>query len=697
VTGAEVFLLTHSLPFQAFTYAVPTSFNLAPGDIVAVPFRSDIEAGVISNITRLSRPDDPQLKPVLAKLSSPDAGMGFGRMLLALAQFNLCSPKDICDPALWGQASRLISLTLSAGDAQPPPELAHAHGTALVLLGKRRSRITPGLLKKLTNALGFGELVELIAGGSLKITGSIGLAPQKSDTSHKAHQPPLFPEDSQTIPLKPDYALAQQVALALGIPAAKLKVCGRVIDGVRWRELAGKLGPKLLGGDAPILALVPTHWHAQQMLSALPKRMQRGTMVFEPDMPAADYQRLEKGLAQGGLRLIIGSRAAHFLMLQARFAEIVLFDPTAEDYSSGQYPRYDTFADSILLCAAAGAKLTVIAQGPLPIALNKAQLLADVIPLPHDSGERIEKTVETICALAKPGRQLLVYNNAIGKGQEARCTSCRTHIRCPRCGSNASVDMPSAELACAQCGHREAFAACPECGGKQISVEIIGVEALARRVRSHFRSQHIHPAPRVGVLHAERRGHIRVPNLARTDVLIGTSTLFTPLEFYRPHTIVYIAQDAWRLSPHGVPEEEVVTEAARLMSLYGNRTKLVILAPRTLAEPIKAGLAQGGTAGEWDALKQQYSMPPYNVQVDFTIYGQREAAVRAFAEEMNGQLEFGCEILEWQPSRLLPRKDAGWVMRGSVLVKRYSPSPFMELRRRGKGKHIDLVLAPRYY
>jgi hypothetical protein len=71
--------------------------------------------------------------------------------------------------------------------------------------------------------------------------------------------------------------------------------------------------------------------------------------------------------------------------------------------------------------------------------------------------------------------------------------------------------------------------------------------------------------------------------------------------------------------------------------------------------------------------------------------------VRAFAEEMNGQLEFGCEILEWQPSRLLPRKDAGWVMRGSVLVKRYSPSPFMELRRRGKGKHIDLVFAPRYY
>lgn len=239
--------------------------------------------------------------------------------------------------------------------------------------------------------------------------------------------------------------------------------------------------------------------------------------------------------------------------------------------------------------------------------------------------------------------------------------------------------------------------ACQVCGSKQLSIDIVGVEALAKRVRAQLRAAGGHPAPRVGVLHRARREKIRVPNLARTDVLIGTSTLFVPLQFYKPQAVVYIAQDTWRISPHGSPEEAVIEDASRLMSLYGGRgTKLIILAPRALAEAVKAGLGGGGWDDDIIALQKQYGLPPFNVQVGFNIYGQREGAVRDFAEEMYGQLEFASEVLEWQLSRPLPHSGR-WALRGSVRLKRYAASHFAELRRRGKGKHIDLVFSPRYY
>ncbi len=126
----------------------------------------------------------------------------------------------------------------------------------------------------------------------------------------------------------------------------------------------------------------------------------------------------------------------------------------------------------------------------------------------------------------------------------------------------------------------------------------------------------------------------------------------------------------------------------------------MVLAPRALAEALAMQMGEGGQQArrELEAIRRQYQLPPFNVQVDFTIYGKREKAVLDFAEEMYGQLEFSQRVLDWQQSRVLQRgRDEGFILRGRVTLDRFSAGAFTELRRRGKGKRLDLILAPQYY
>jgi hypothetical protein len=472
---------------------------------------------------------------------------------------------------------------------------------------------------------------------------------------------------------------------------------------VSWRELLSPPGVKNLldGISGDELLLLPTQWHIDRLLAQTPARLRRRLCVFDPEAKAAAMRELAAKLASAKPVLVVGKRAAHFLLLHATFARVTILDPTADVYRSQQFPRYDTFINCLLICALAGSSLTAIPLTPLPLGLGEMPLDAEVISLDGPAGARIDRITETIAHAAERESGTLVYNNAVGAGHEVFCEWCRERIACSRCGRGLTYQPESRSLVCPRCGHTESAAVCPACGSPQLGVTIIGVASLARRVRKQLRQLGKHPAPRVGFLTRQRRDDIRVPNLARTEVLIGTSTLLTPLHFYRPRVLIYVAQDLWRRDASGTPELAIIAELARLANLYqGQIEKMTILAPRSLAEALKPLLGRTGerARAELDALRRQYSLPPYNVQVDFTLYGRRRKTVSDFAEEMKGQLEFASGVLNWESSEVLPRgKKTGHMLRGTVLLNRFSAGAFADLRRRGKGKRLDLVFSPRYY
>lgn len=707
--AAEVFLLTHSPAFQSFAYRVPEGSRFRVGDLAVVPFRNSLDVGVISELKTHSSTDDPTLKPLLGTVRSPrpgPAGANFGRQLLVLARIWLCSPAEVFSHAVWGQVSRRVLLFISQGSAESPRELANGLEAIRVLLRRERTRFSPSLAKKIQRSVGFSDLLALIEHGALAVTGTVGLEPaQRKPELPAPRQQSLFAAGEISEIIDPDFALSRQAAHALkelDRRSTALEV-PLVVRRLPWWELLSSASVKnvLDSAKGHELLLLPAQWHIEKLLAATPARLRKRVCVFNPDAKVAEARALAAKLAAPEPILVVGKRASHFLLLHAPFAGVTILDPTADVYISRQFPSYDTLIDCVLMCALSGTTLTLAPLTPLPLGLGGMTVNAEVIPLDGAAGERIDQVVESIAGVAQCGSQTLVYNNAVGAGHEVFCDWCNKRVLCPQCGRALTYMPESGELACSRCGHIESAAECPACGSRQLGVTIIGVEGLARRVRRHLRKMGRQPAPRVGYFTSSRKKSIRVPNLSRTDVLIGTSALLTPLHFYRPKTLIYVAQDVWSKRDGDTPELAVVAGLSRLAHLYeGQIERMVILAPRTLAEAARALLGtRGGQArAELDALRKQYDLPPFNVQVDFTLYGSRQKAIVGFAEEMKGQLDFSCGVLNWDSSRVLKRgKETGYMLRGSVLLKRFSARAFADLRRRGKGKRLDLVFSPRYY
>ncbi len=707
--AAEIFLLTHSPAFQSFTYRVPEGSRFRVGDLAVVPFRNNLQLGVISEVKTRPATDDPTLKSLLGYARAPrsgPAGISFGLHLLTLARIWLCSPAEVFAHSMWGQVGRRVSLFISLGPAKPPRELTHEMDAVRMLLRRERTRFSPSLAKKIQRSVGFNELLALIEHDAMTVTGTVGLEPaQQAAEAPKPRQQSLFAPGDGGVRLDPDFALSRFAAQTLAIAGRRntsLEV-PMAVRHVSWRGLLSPAGVKnLLEGISGLeLLMLPTQWHLEQLLSATPARLRRRLCIFDPDAKTAEMRALATKLASGEPVLVVGKRASHLLLLHAPFTRATILDPTAEVFSSQQFPRYDTFINCLLMCALSGTSLTVLPLTPLPLGLGEMPVDAEVIPLNGSAGARIDRIAEAVADTARRGSQVLVYNNAVGAGYEVFCERCRERIVCPRCGRSLTYEPEAKELVCPRCGYTETAAVCPSCGSPQLGVTIIGVASLARRVRRQLRKLGKSPAPRVGYLTRKRRDAIRVPNLARTEVLIGTSTLLTPLHFYRPRALIYVVQDVWRKEKSGTPELAIIAELARLAHLYEGRIeKMTILAPRALAEAIKPFLGVTGERArtELDALRKQYNLPPYNVQVDFTLYGTRRKAVGDFTEEMKGQLEFSGGVLNWEASSVLPRgKKAGYMLRGSVTLSRFSAGAFADLRRRGKGKRLDLVFSPRYY
>jgi primosomal protein N' len=706
VKTAEVYLLTRSPAFQPFTYSIPPHFAIEPGSLVAVPFRNGFDLGVVAELAEaLDARSREMLKPVVGLAEGPAVRPPFGKLLLFLAQLAMCSPSEMFAQATFGNAARRSALFLSPGGRSAPVELRTGLEVVRMMLPRKRTRISSALVGKLMKSVGFSELLALVECGALVVEGHIGLGVQDAPAPPPAsRQKLLFPPGAAGIQLDPELALAGQIDRALTAaslrPTESYPAACRRVD---WRSfLSSRSVVELLTRRrGRKLVLVPTEWHVHRFLQDVPARFRGQVLAFDTSMKVAEFRLLAEQLASSEPTIVVGKRSAQFLAMYAEFDEIVVFDPTAPQFRAEQYPRYDTFANLMGLGRATGRQVTMLPLAPLALGVWEETLSAEVVALPPSPGERIDRIAELVAEHAQSGQQLLVYNNAVGGGQEVFCAACGEGMRCSQCGRRLVFVTESSEAACRGCGYREKAPRCQDCGSQDLGVEIIGVVGLTRLVRKLLRESGKRPTPRVGPLDGSRREKIRVPNLARTDVLIGTSTLLTPLEFYRPKSIIYEAQELFRPGPGGIPEAAVVEEATRLSRLYGiNAGRVVIAAPQALAEAIRAQLGPGGARAreELNGIRRQFQLPPYNVRVHFTLYSTKAKALKDFAEEMKGQLDFANRIIEWDLSRTVRTHRKGTLaMSGSVLLDRFSAGAFYDLRKRGKGKRIDLVYWPQYY
>lgn len=704
----EVHLLAHKLSFRSFTYSVPSWLAVQRGDVVAVPFRRKIEAGIVTGVAREIPKSSPL--PVLGRLHSPGGHpQRFGQLLLTLAHYNLATPGELFGEVAFGRPERRINLLFSLQEeSRPPKHLEEAYSVLRLLAPRSRNRITQALTKKLFQALTLDELVDLVASGLVAIGGEIGLAPsargEPPALTVRKRQSRLFASGDSGVPLPPHSFLFQDAREFISHLGELKQVPDHLNLSVRqmdWRKVVdGSLARELCGNHRRMLVL-PSESFVERFFKQLPAAVSEHVFRFDPDAPAAAFRELARQLARDEPLLIVGKRAAHFLLFYVPLDEVVLFDPTNEHLRSQQFPRYSTLVNLYLVSLLTGIRLTLIPLTPSPPFIKEPVPTPRVVKLPSHAGERIDVMVDYIAEHAECGQKLLVYNNALGSGQVISCISCDEALVCPRCGHHLAHSHEEHRFFCPHCGFSEPTMVCRSCGSRQFAVRIIGVDGLARRVRRALRKLSRKCTPRVGALYDARRRRIRVANLGRTDVLIGTSTLFQPLAFYRPQEILLVAQEHTRSARDGVPEESLLWELSRLAGLYGKAaTELTVLAAAAMTASLGArtGSSRAETLEEEDALRKQFLLPPYNPLIEFFAYGSQEAKVKKFVQEMMGQLEYAQRVLIAEQSPLHRARGEGrFLVRGRFLLTAPSFSLLRDLRIRGKRQRVDLVYAAHYF
>jgi len=704
----EVHLLAHKISFRSFTYSVPPWLPVARGEVVAVPFRRKIEAGIVSGSAKQT-PKGPAL-PILGRLQTPGTQpQSFGHLLLTLAHYNLATPGELFGDVAFGRPERRINLLFSRREvSRPQKHLEEAYSVLRLLAPRDRNRITQALTKKLFQALTLDELIDLVASGLIAVEGELGLAPSAHGKplvhARRKLQQQLFVSGASGVPLPANSFLFQDASEFIQKLRGPSHVSDHLNLSVRhmnWRKVVDGALARELSGSLRRLLILPSEYFVERFFRRLPRAISGQVLRFEPDAKAAAFNGLSRRLSQDEPLLVVGKRAAQFLLLYGSFDDVVLFDPTNDNLRSDRFPRYDTIVNLYLISLLTGARLTLIPLTPCPPILKEPVPVPHVVNLPSTAGERIDAIVDYVTEQARCGRKLLVYNNALGSGQAITCTTCGEALLCPHCGHQLAHSHPEHRFFCTHCEFSEPAMICGNCGSREFAVRVIGVDGLARRVRKALRDPVRECTPRVGALYDARRRRIREANLGRTDVLIGTSTLFQPLAFYRPEEIVLVAQEHTRAGKTGVPEESTLWELSRLAALYGTAmTKLTVLAapPMTTSLLARTGPCRLQTMADEDELRKEFLLPPHSPLIEFSAYGSQESRVGKFVGEMLGQLEYTqrVRLVECGPVHRTPSEEH-FVIRGRFLLATPSFSLLRELRIQGKRQRVDIVYAPRYF
>ena len=591
-----------------------------------------------------------------------------------------------------------------------PNELRDAHVVIRTLLPRGRTQLTHSLVRKIFAQVLLSQFCDLAQLAALKIDGFISLSGKAEQITEPRpiapKQIPMFEEAEEEVGFPKEHSFFSQVDKILRRYELTKKARNRgkvIVSRESWRNFfSAKTVAKLVHSRAKTLVLLPEESYVELFRKSVPGRFMERVVKFSADAPTRELAILERKLLEPDGTIVFGKRSANFLNFYARFDEVIILDPMSPYFRSEAYPHYCVLFNLYIYSLVMPIRVRIIPLTPFPPLRTFRSIKVNAYPLKGSSDERIHRTIDLLANIHTSGaKKTLVFNDAVGFGQQIACPNCGERIFCPTCNRGLTYSLNKRKFICGYCKFSSGSLYCPNCGRKELAIQLLGVEGMAQLLRKRLRELREPPRPRVGALYEERRGKIRVPNLARTDILVGTSTLFSPLVFYQPDNIVYIAR---RLNRKGTtpPFEELMEEEIyRLHSLYaGKGTSLHIIGDYAVVGAVKKlfGKAREKAIREAMKVKEASLLPPFGVMVGFTAYGANKDSLESFVSQALGQVELLHKPRWVERGEALPGREVGrWVVHGQFCVDAPDIGLLSELRTQGKNRRVDLVFTPHYY
>lgn len=647
----------------AFDYAIPAENEgeLAPGDVVEVPFGPRSVIGVVWDEPPAKRADPKRLKAIRRRLDAPTLPPALLRLIKHVAETTL-------HPL--GNALRLALASPSALEP-PAPKIGMVPAENLdegLRITKARQRVLevledgkprqPADLARAA-AVSSGVVHAMAKQGMLQPRPIVEPAEAAFDIRRDAVD--LSPEQQKA---------ADQLVASVGEGHSVTLLEG--VPGSGKTEVYLEAVIAALDRGEQVLVLLPEIALTAELLGRFERRFTTEVKAWHSELGSTRRRRLWRRIAEGKEPVVIGARSALFLP----FSKLGLI--VVDEEHDGSFKQEDgvpyqgrdmaisraRFEDCpVILASATPALDTAYASGRVEGAPEPAGAVQPPIRLPSRFGgahmpeiDLVDlrknrptrggwlspKLVEALEATLERGEQSLLFLNRRGYAPLTLCRACGERLSCPNCHAWLVHHRLRRRLLCHHCGYsRPEPEHCPACGALDaLTVCGPGVERLMDEVRN------VLPAARTAVMTSDNPGSPRAAAELLTamrdhelDVLIGTQIIAKGHHF--PNlTLVGVVDGDLGLSGGDLRAAE--RQFQLLYQVAGRagreeRPGRVMIQTHLPDHPVMQGLKAGDKDRFYaEELAERFDagLPPFGRLASLIISGRDAAEVRGLATKL---------------------------------------------------------------
>ncbi|MDR1827748.1 MAG: primosomal protein N' [Methylobacteriaceae bacterium] len=482
---------------QTFTYQVPETFTVAPGDVVRVPFGAKETFGVVWTIGG-DAPENQPLKTVAAKTDLPVIPEKLRAFVDWVAWYTL-APKGLVlamafKPPEEGRTEAVRIGVRLAGP--PPPRMTPARARVLreaeggLVFSKRHLAERAGVSQAVVDGLVDAGALEAVA------------LPQIRE-----FEPPITGFSRPH--LTPAQTAAVESLTRLLAEPANQPVLLHGVTGSGKTEVYFEAVARTVESGRQALILMPEIALTNQFMERFAARFGVAPPAWHSAIQGRKRERLYNAVASGEVRVVAGARSALFLPFR-ELGLIVVDEEHEAAYKQEDGVLYHARDMAVVRAKTEGAGLILASATPsLETRANVARGRFAAVSLPERFGGRAlprlsaidmrkdppgkgrwlapPLVAETAAALQR-GEQALFYLNRRGYAPLTLCRACGYKRQCPDCSAWLVEHRSRRALICHLCGHTEPkLAACPECGSVDSQVPCgPGVERVAEELAELF-------------------------------------------------------------------------------------------------------------------------------------------------------------------------------------------------------------------
>ena len=550
------------LPFNdVFDYKIPE--NVAPGQIVRVPFGREQQIGVVWKIGKSSNLDNNKIKSVIETFNLPPLQPELMKLVEWTADYNLA------------YKGLILKMVLCAKGVFEDPKV----NILYKLTGKTLAEA------KLKNSSARWRVIELLRHAPYsraEIAKGTGVSQSVIKTMIDVGMLEPLPVKKQRefLPPKLDF---YKVQLTAEQQAAADYLCAKceagfsvtLLDGVTGSgktEVYLEAAAKVLKTGKQVLILVPEISLTTQWLARFEKRFGVKPAKWHSSLSLSERTETWRAVAENRAKVLVGARSALFLPY-ADLGLIVVDE--SHDHSFKQEDAVNYQARDMAVVRAKLENIPIVLSTATPdletivnvesgkygcvkllsryaaaqmpeikiIDLKKDKPIKWLPPLKSgkesDNAEQstppkpqMSWLAPSLCAALaenlQKGEQSMLFLNRRGYAPLVICRDCGHRIQCPHCTAWLTEHLKSGKLICHHCGYMTNIPkVCPECGSESgLTACGPGVERIAEEVKGRF------PEARVEILSSDTASSFNDISAAisrmekgETDIIIGTQIL----------------------------------------------------------------------------------------------------------------------------------------------------------------------------